>query len=190
MAQYAIALGASMWVMTAACSIAAALGLSPLERTIEPIGIIFIADAQASDEDKADVQLHAKVTEAKIAKRVLEKVGKYMSEGVQWGQGTRTGEELAASRGIKRANPVYSNLKRNKAITVCVAWESSTIDFLNVRVYGGAHYQGHIGGARELSMWHCEKSKAKKNIGNCECHILIENDNLVLKVPKSFLDRN
>lgn len=120
MIQYAIALGASMWVMTAASSIAAALGLSLLDRTIEPIGIIFVADTQASDEDMVDVKLHAEVTEAEIAKRVLEKVGKSMSKGVEWGKETLTGEELSFSRGIKTANPVYINLKKNKAITVCV----------------------------------------------------------------------
>ncbi len=124
-----------------------------------------------------------------IAKRVLAKVGKYMSRGVTWGQGTLTGEQMAVSRGTKPANPAYSNLKKNKAITVCVAWESSTIDFLNIRVYGGAHYKRHIGSARESSLWQCEKFKARGNVSNCDCRVLIENNSLVLKVPKSFLTR-
>ena len=124
-----------------------------------------------------------------VAKRVLAKVGKFMNRGVHWVQGTLTGEQMAASRGGKPANPAYSNFKRNKAITVCVAWGSSTVDFSNVRAYGFWHYTGNIGIAREKSMWACEKHKAKRNIGNCECQILIENDNLVLEVPKSFLAR-
>ncbi len=144
---------------------------------------------QTEDQTPPPPLVTYETPDPEIAKRVLAEVGKRMSRGVQWGQGTLTGEQIGASRGAKPVNPAYSNLKRNKAITVCVAWESSTIDFINLRTLGFSHYYGNIGTAREGSMWSCEKSKAKKYIGNCECQILIENDNLVLEVPKSFLTR-
>jgi hypothetical protein len=99
-------------------------------------------------------------------------------------------EDLMTSRGegIRRTD-AYGGLLPNKALTVCVAWNASDAESVTLRAGGVSWRNPFIDDAVRTALFGCEKKKAQARATDCECQVLAKNDDLVLEVPASFLDR-
>jgi hypothetical protein len=81
----------------------------------------------------------------------------------------------------------YRELRREKALAVCVAWGVTRAGAHVVRAIGRAWGSNHISLAKEKAMFYCEQGRSNRDAADCECQILAEDDVLVLGVPAHYL---
>lgn len=97
--------------------------------------------------------------------------------------------EAALARGARSGNQSssYRELRREKALAVCLAWGVTRLGSHVVRAIGRAWGSSHVAVAKENALFYCEQGRSNRNVSDCECRILAENDVLTLGVPAHYL---
>ena len=146
------------------------------------IGVV-IPDGAAADSEKSAL-------EKQIIDEVVLTVNAYLDRGVPVSHDSEASAGYWQARGVgSKISSKYQKLKPQKALAVCIAWEASHLGGIVVRSFGGSMRSAHLSSAIETAIFHCEKSRARGGITDCECAVLAENDKLILGVPESFLSR-
>jgi hypothetical protein len=81
----------------------------------------------------------------------------------------------------------YRELKRHKALAVCLPWGTTRRGSHVSRSIGRAWGSNHVSLAKQNAMFYCEQGRSRREISDCECEILAEDNVLTLAVPAHFL---
>ena len=128
--------------------------------------------------------------EKRIITEIIMAVDATSAGGVPMKPDTGDAAEYWRARGVgPTTTSAYRDFPTQKALAACVAWQASEIGNIVLRYWYGAVRHRHAESATQDAMFRCQQGRANKGVTDCECELVAKNHDLVLDVPKWFLEK-